>query len=48
MENGLESIGPPKAVWQVGDSSVNVYNEFTPSEIGITPKLKANLLQRKL
>ena len=35
MENGLESAGAPKAVWQIGDSSINVYNQYTPSELSI-------------
>ena len=35
IENGLEEIGSPKAVWQFGDDTLNIYQEYSPSELGM-------------
>ena len=39
IENGLEEIGSPKAVWQFGDDTLNIYQEYSPSELGMKSTL---------
>ena len=36
IENGLDRVGPPKAVWFMNDNQINVYDELTPSEMGLS------------
>ena len=38
IENGLDRVGPPKAVWFFNDNQINVYDELTPSEMGLRDK----------
>ena len=40
IENGLDQVGPPKAVWSFNDNQINVYDELTPSEMGFAREQK--------
>lgn len=43
IANELNQFGLPKAVWQFGDKSHNIYNDHSPSEMGFKTNNEGNL-----